>query len=333
MEEDDRIRMSQIHQMLLEIGSGTFTHRISRSNRNDALEAIVVLMNMMAEELQQRFLTLQLPQPAAVQNLRFLALMLGEAFRVRSFAGSALEYLHLPPQSLIGMDVSSLLEPSSEKRWQKSLARPGAGSRFPISCLLHFRCRNGNDLPLHCTLYQLEATEGMQPTYLLTGYGSPLEPEGSEFQRNPAGGLERAKNARPTVLQDFDPSFKKHDRQTIEDIHAYILQHLDKPLPNLKSLAHQFGTNEFKLKYGFKKIYGITVFRFLLRERLRRAALLLRNTEIPLKKIAALTGFKSYPHFSRAFKRRYKQGPRQYRNQHPSPAYRSPIPGSGAPDT
>ncbi|UPS93134.1 helix-turn-helix domain-containing protein [Bizionia sp. M204] len=70
-------------------------------------------------------------------------------------------------------------------------------------------------------------------------------------------------------------------------------------------ISNQFGTNEYKLKYGFKQLYGITVFRYLTQERLKRASLLIQNTSLSIKAVAKMTGFKNVSHFSKAFKNHF----------------------------
>ena len=92
-----------------------------------------------------------------------------------------------------------------------------------------------------------------------------------------------------------------------------IINNLEKDLPSLKELALQMGTNEYKLKYGFKQLYGTTIFRFLIQERLRKAKTLIQYSKLTLKQIAKMTGFKSITHFSRAFKEKYGVSPSELR--------------------
>ncbi|MCB0476070.1 MAG: helix-turn-helix transcriptional regulator, partial [Flavobacteriaceae bacterium] len=112
----------------------------------------------------------------------------------------------------------------------------------------------------------------------------------------------------PNILKN------EHDIEIIQQIHDYILRHLELPLPTLQVLAHNFGTNEYKLKYGFKQLYNTTVFKFLIDERLKKSNLLIENTTLSLNRIATLCGFKSIPHFSKAFKMKYGCSPSAYRN-------------------
>ncbi|MDO5989545.1 AraC family transcriptional regulator [Flavivirga amylovorans] len=105
------------------------------------------------------------------------------------------------------------------------------------------------------------------------------------------------------------------DIRKIRKIHDHIINNLDKPLSPLIELAHTFGTNEFKLKYGFKQLYGQTVFRFLINERLRKASVLIQHTDTSIKEVAHVTGFISAPHFSKAFKEKYGYTPRDLRKR------------------
>ena len=46
-------RLKHIEKMLMEISAGNFFYRVERSVKNDNVEALVVVLNMMAEEIQE----------------------------------------------------------------------------------------------------------------------------------------------------------------------------------------------------------------------------------------------------------------------------------------
>ena len=94
-----------------------------------------------------------------------------------------------------------------------------------------------------------------------------------------------------------------------------IINNLEKDFPSLKDFALQIGTNEFKLKYGFKELYGTSVYRFLKNERLRKSKMLVQYSDLHIKTIAHMTGFKSIPHFSRSFKKQYGYTPSALRKK------------------
>lgn len=92
-------------------------------------------------------------------------------------------------------------------------------------------------------------------------------------------------------------------------VYDYVLAHKDTSLPTLRELARIFGTNEFKLKVGFKYLFKTSIHKLHTNERLERAHLLIENTGLPLKEIAFRVGYNSYPSFSRAFKIKYRYTP------------------------
>ena len=51
--EINQKRIHNIRQMLLEMASGNFSHRIARTEQDDELESLTVLINMVAEEMQE----------------------------------------------------------------------------------------------------------------------------------------------------------------------------------------------------------------------------------------------------------------------------------------
>ena len=99
------------------------------------------------------------------------------------------------------------------------------------------------------------------------------------------------------------------DLKSTQAVYDYILAHMDSSLPTLKELSRIFGTNEYKLKNGFRHLFKITIQQFYNNERLKRSQLLIKDTKIPLKTIAIMAGFSTYPNFSRAFKIKFGYSP------------------------
>lgn len=63
----------------------------------------------------------------------------------------------------------------------------------------------------------------------------------------------------------------------------------------------------------FKQETGIPIHEYVIRERLKKAAVLLQETETPVTEVAELTGYSSIHHFTRQFKARFGVNPSQYR--------------------
>lgn len=94
----------------------------------------------------------------------------------------------------------------------------------------------------------------------------------------------------------------------------YMSQHLQSPL-TLEDVAQASFISVNHLIVLFRQHLGLTPSRYLWRLRTQQAAMLLRSTMMPLAQIAEQTGFSSPFHFSRAFKERYQESPKSYRQR------------------
>lgn len=88
-----------------------------------------------------------------------------------------------------------------------------------------------------------------------------------------------------------------------------ILLHDLGNVPSLSGLSRLTGLNEFKLKSGFKKIFGNTVFGYLSDHRLELARQWLQGRQKTLTEIAADAGYSSLSHFSHAFRKKFGISP------------------------
>ncbi|MCK7559508.1 AraC family transcriptional regulator [Chitinophaga sedimenti] len=73
--------------------------------------------------------------------------------------------------------------------------------------------------------------------------------------------------------------------------------------PSLSELSRLSGLNEFKLKAGFKQLFGSTVFSYLRNARMEYALKALKKDDKSLTEIAYECGFATLSHFSDLFKR------------------------------
>lgn len=83
----------------------------------------------------------------------------------------------------------------------------------------------------------------------------------------------------------------------------------------IPEIAQKVGINEFKLKNGFREVFGDGLYEYLLTERMREARNLLHEAGKNIKEIAAMTGYKSVNSFIKAFKRKFNQTPGEFRSQ------------------
>ncbi len=81
----------------------------------------------------------------------------------------------------------------------------------------------------------------------------------------------------------------------------------------IATIAKRTEMSEFKLKFGFKKIFGISLSDYLIQSKMEAAKKLLIETNSSLKEIASLTGYASIQSFLRAFKKYFHNTPGSFR--------------------
>jgi AraC family transcriptional regulator, transcriptional activator of the genes for pyochelin and ferripyochelin receptors len=105
------------------------------------------------------------------------------------------------------------------------------------------------------------------------------------------------------------------DRERLKAVHDFVIQSYLEPL-TLTSLCYKFGLNEFKLKKGYKRFFGTTVFGHILKLRMEAARQLLVSGEMTVSEVAYAIGYSNVSSFSEAFKKHYGYLPRSIRNIH-----------------
>jgi AraC family transcriptional regulator, transcriptional activator of the genes for pyochelin and ferripyochelin receptors len=107
-------------------------------------------------------------------------------------------------------------------------------------------------------------------------------------------------------------SLQSHDIERLHHARDILMQKLDNP-PSLLELARQVGLNDYKLKQGFRQLFGTTVFGYLQAHRMKYAKQLLTEQELSIAGVAQLIGYTSQSRFCDAFKRQFGMSPREYR--------------------
>jgi len=82
--------------------------------------------------------------------------------------------------------------------------------------------------------------------------------------------------------------------------------------PSLQELANEIGLTLKKLKEGFKKIYGDSVFSFLLDYKMEVARKLLESGTHNVNEVGLRVGYSTSSHFIAAFKKKYGTTPKKY---------------------
>lgn len=80
----------------------------------------------------------------------------------------------------------------------------------------------------------------------------------------------------------------------------------------LSYLSKEVCLNEFKLKKGFKELFGMPVYTYLLDKRLELAKFFLEEKKFRVSDVANLVGYGNMSHFAAAFRKKYGVNPSEY---------------------
>ncbi|MGE7988477.1 helix-turn-helix transcriptional regulator [Lysinibacillus fusiformis] len=105
--------------------------------------------------------------------------------------------------------------------------------------------------------------------------------------------------------------FSRDDRSKLFQAQAIMVENMTNP-PSLMELSRLVGLNDFKLKKGFKEMYGTTVFGYLREKRLEKASFLLQSGTMNVMEVANAVGYSNPSHFAEVFKGKYGVSPRDF---------------------
>jgi AraC family transcriptional regulator, transcriptional activator of the genes for pyochelin and ferripyochelin receptors len=94
--------------------------------------------------------------------------------------------------------------------------------------------------------------------------------------------------------------WSKDDLDRLQQLKDYILANLSAEL-RLSTLCRLATMNEKKLNEGFLYVHGVRLRGFILEQRMQRAHHLLLESDMPIKRIAAESGYPDLSSFYRAF--------------------------------
>ncbi len=289
-------RIVALHQMLFEMARGNFSNRIPLSSYDDELETLVVLVNMVAEEMRESIFHAGYVNPH--NSYRFITqanLVLDKLLHVKSFNPSLLTMLGYESSELSNQSLGAFLTPDSLEKldFVKEAFHDTISSQTMIP--LQFLTKDQLILNADCSITKLFDRDELILSFVVS------------VSQN-ANFLLELKNADES---ERHPNSRKSDALLIQRVYDYILAHLEEPLPSLKELSKIFGTNEYKLKDGFRHFFKTSIYKFYTVERLKRAYLMIQQTTIPLKNIALMNGFTDYPNFSKSFKKQFGISPNE----------------------
>lgn len=94
---------------------------------------------------------------------------------------------------------------------------------------------------------------------------------------------------------------------------AILIEQSNHP-PSILELARQVGLNDFKLKQGFRQVFGTTVFGYLRDHRLEHARLMLSERSLTVQQVAHAVGYTHSGYFAKAFKQKFGVNPKAYQS-------------------
>lgn len=110
--------------------------------------------------------------------------------------------------------------------------------------------------------------------------------------------------------QNYKHCKSEYDRERLFFAKTYLTQHYDLP-PTIAELSRIAGINQFKLKNGFKELFGETIHDFVNNHRLDLALQMLLKGDKNAGQSAFELGFSSLQHFSKAFRQKFGYPPSQ----------------------
>lgn len=104
-------------------------------------------------------------------------------------------------------------------------------------------------------------------------------------------------------------TFSHYDKNALKKARDIILSNLQNP-PSTKELSKMVHLNEFKLKYGFKKFYGTSIYQSILTCKMNNAKKMLEDEEFNVSEVAKICGYNHISSFSQAFKKEFGINPK-----------------------
>lgn len=99
-------------------------------------------------------------------------------------------------------------------------------------------------------------------------------------------------------------TLSSREKEQLYMAREYVEANMLHPI-SLRNICQATGLNYFKLKKGFKALFGVTVFEYLSNLRMRHAHKLLTDTSSPVFEVAYSLGYSDPYNFTKAFKRHF----------------------------
>lgn len=282
-------RIQNIFQMLFEMATGNFIHRITITEIDDEINELAKILNRFAEDILKTVTESGYIIPVyTYQSLVQFTIILSTEFKIKSFSSNVPILLEYKPENLLDIHFSSILGNNSQDLLIQIKADMLNDKNYYAVHQLNLKTTKGLIVPSFTTISKILYSDKIivnVVTTILDDYISYTT--ASAYTSRPDNSI------------------------VIQQLHDYILTHLDEPLPTIKKLSNIFRSSEFSLKDGFRYFFNTSIYHFYNEERLKKAHLLLQQTTYSIKAIAIMSGFNDYPTFYKAFKKRFGYSPNE----------------------
>ncbi|SCM81482.1 Helix-turn-helix, AraC domain-containing protein [uncultured Sporomusa sp.] len=107
------------------------------------------------------------------------------------------------------------------------------------------------------------------------------------------------------------PGLSRQDIASIHEARQFLDQHFVAP-PTLAGLSKIICLNEFKLKHGFKQLFGQTVHAYIISKKLELARHLFEEKQLNVGEAAAYIGYANASYFTAVFRKKFGVSPSEY---------------------
>jgi signal transduction histidine kinase/ligand-binding sensor domain-containing protein/DNA-binding response OmpR family regulator len=114
---------------------------------------------------------------------------------------------------------------------------------------------------------------------------------------------------------NYEQHLVKKDVQFIKQIHEVIEENLNESDFNIDTIANTIGLSRSAFFKKLKSLTGFAPVDLVKEIRLNRAVELIKNTDMNISEIAFDVGFKDSGYFSKCFRKKYNQTPKDYQNE------------------
>ena len=126
---------------------------------------------------------------------------------------------------------------------------------------------------------------------------------------------QQMENQTKTEEDSYEQYLVKKDVQFLEKIHQVIEENMDDSDFNIDTIASGIGLSRSAFFKKLKSLTGLAPVDLVKEIRLNKSVELIKNTDLSVSEIAFAVGFKDSGYYSKCFRKKYNQTPREYMNE------------------